>query len=668
MRNLLIEIGVEELPAEPLIKELKNIEKKWQKILKENRLETKFSFFYTPRRLVFWHPEFLEKQPDEIKEMFGPPLAIAYQNGEPTRACESFAKKCGVPISELETGEKNGKEVLYFKIREEGKTIHELLENMVLTFLKSLNFGKNMRWGEGKYNFIRPVRWVLALFGKENIPITIFGVKSRAETRPHRNALLNTLTVEKAGDYFCNLPKNGVIIKQSERELHIRYQIQQIERENDFKVEIDTNLLKEVIAITENPTSLVGTFEEKFLKLPSEVIITSMREHQRYFPVYKNGKLTNKFVFVSNALTDDFSQIILGNERVLRARLSDALFFHDNDLKRGLTTEGLNEIVFVKGLGTMQDKINRELQIAKFLGKQYNCEKMELLERAVSIAKADLTTEMVYEFTELQGIMGGYYAKQLGEAPEVVTAIYEQYFPNSENGELPSTVLSAIVAISYKLDLLFALFSIGHIPTGSRDPFGLRRAVNGILRIVLKHNLKFNFDEVLDNLVENYKQIDRKILKKFISERIINFYKDINPSIIKSVLEVENEILNIDAKIKAVTKFVEKDDFAENLSTFKRVANILKGIKNKVEVNPELFLDDAEKELYNYFQEIQAKNTQTFEEKLNDLFSIKPHLDNFFNKVMVNVEDKKIRQNRIALINIIYQEFLKISDIVKITV
>jgi glycyl-tRNA synthetase beta chain len=393
-----------------------------------------------------------------------------------------------------------------------------------------------------------------------------------------------------------------------------------------------------------------------------------MREHQRYFPVYKNGKLTNKFVFVSNALTDDFSQIILGNERVLRARLSDALFFHDNDLKRGLTTEGLNEIVFVKGLGTMQDKINRELQIAKFLGKQYNCEKMELLERAVSIAKADLTTEMVYEFTELQGIMGGYYAKQLGEAPEVVTAIYEQYFPNSENGELPSTVLSAIVAISYKLDLLFALFSIGHIPTGSRDPFGLRRAVNGILRIVLKHNLKFNFDEVLDNLVENYKQIDRKILKKFISERIINFYKDINPSIIKSVLEVENEILNIDAKIKAVTKFVEKDDFAENLSTFKRVANILKGIKNKVEVNPELFLDDAEKELYNYFQEIQAKNTQTFEEKLNDLFSIKPHLDNFFNKVMVNVEDKKIRQNRIALINIIYQEFLKISDIVKITV
>jgi len=669
-KPLLIEIGVEELPAVPLLKELKNIEKKWKDILDEYNFLTDFQFFFTPRRFVFWHREFLPQQPNQIKEQFGAPVQIAYKDGIPTKACEGFARKCGVSVEKLKTAQKNGKDVLYYKSEEVGKTLDSILEEIILKFLTSLNFGKSMRWGDGKYNFIRPIHSVISMFGDKNIPVTIFGIKSKNETFGHRTAKNQKIHLNHTGDYFCNLPKNGVMLKQKERELTILNQFEKLEQENNIKIEVNSDLLNEIVAITEEPTSLIGNFETQFLELPDEVVITSMREHQRYFPVYKNSKLTNQFIVVSNAYTKDFSKIVSGNERVLRARLSDALFFYKNDLKKGLIQDGLEKLIFVKGLGTMSNKIEREQKIALVLAKNYNFQNLDILERTINLAKTDLMSEMVYEFTELQGLMGSYYAEKLGEDPQIVTAIREQYFPNGESKDMPTTELSSIVAMSYKLDLLFGLFSIGHIPTGSRDPFGLRRAVNGILKISLDGNMRFNLDEVFEQVSKNYQDFDFKKLKDFFFERVLNFYTEINASIVKSVISVEKEILNIDKKIYAVNQITQNADFEKNLSTFKRVANILKdsNIQNMGEVKIELLTESAEITLFKEFEKIVQNQFTDYLSKLQTLFSLKPHLDNFFENVMVNTKEADIRENRKNLMAKMYLEFLEISDIKDISV
>jgi glycyl-tRNA synthetase beta chain len=667
--NFLIEIGVEELPAEPLLKELPNIEMKWKKELEKHFFSTNFQLFYTPRRIVLWHRDFPEKQRDQEVEMFGPPLQIAYKNGEPTKALNGFAKKCGVNIADLKTAEKGGKEVLYFKKLEEGKYLSEELQEMINSFIKSLNFGKSMRWGDGTHSFIRPVHSLLAVFGKDNLNIELFGIKSRMQTFGHRSAENRIIQIEHTGDYFCNLPKYGIMLKQSERELTIKEQFKKIEVNENVEIQIDKSLLDEVIAITEEPTSLFGTFDEKFLELPDEVIITSMKEHQRYFPVYKNGKLSNHFVVVSNALATDFSGIISGNERVLRARLSDALFFYHNDLKNGLVTEGLKKITFVEGLGSLADKIRRETRIAEILidNYDYNCNHKDLLFRSISLAKADLLSEMVYEFTELQGTMGGYYAEKLGEADEVVRAIREQYLPNSEGGRLPTSKLSAMVAFVNKIDTLLGLFSIGEQPTGSRDPFGLRRAVNGILRISIEYNFKFDLAHFYNvEVFQNYKGIKLEEIKKFFFERVYQHYKEINPSIVKAVLKVEEEVTEIDKKIRAVERIVKRDDFEENISTFKRVANILKNESEFETVNEFIFSEESEKVLYKKAMKVQRTKGDYFE-KLDALFSLKNELDNFFASVMVNSKDLEERNNRKALMNFIYSQFLEIADIKEIT-
>ncbi len=669
-KPLLIEIGVEELPAEPLLKELKNIEKKWKAVLEEFNLVTEFSFFYTPRRFVLWHREFLQKQPDQEREMFGPPVAIAFKDGEPTRACESFAKKCGVEISQLSRSEKNGKEVLYYSYTEEGHPLYNILEEMVLKFLISLNFGKSMRWASGEYNFIRPVHSVVSMLGSENIPINIFGVESKLESFGHRSADNPIIHLTHTGDYFCNLPKQGVMVKPKERELTILNQFEKLESAENIKIEIDEGLLHEVVAITEEPTSLLGSFDDKFLELPDEVIVTSMREHQRYFPVYKDGELTNRFVVVSNALTDDFSNVVAGNERVLRARLSDALFFYHNDLKNGLVADGLQKLVFVEGLGTMADKINREEVIAKYLAEQYKISELDVVERSVQFSKRDLMTEMVYEFTELQGLMGSYYADKLGENGEVVTALREQYLPDGESGEVPSTKISAVVAMSYKLDLLFGLFSIKHIPTGSRDPFGLRRAVNGVIRTALAHNFPFNIDDVFEALKDNYSEFEFAKLREFFFERVLHFYKDINPSVVKSVLSVESEILEIDKKVVAISEIVKDSNFEERLSTFKRVTNIIKDVElsSLSALNESILIESAEVELYSEFKRVRSLEFDNYQIKLETLFGLKPLLDSFFDSVMVNVDDSSVKENRQTLMGEIYREFTTVSDIKEITV
>jgi len=671
LKPLLIEIGVEELPAVPLLKKLNFIEKKYAEVLEQYSLLSEFEFYYSPRRLVMWHREFKLTQDDSVEEFFGAPLSIAYKDGEATPAAIGFAKKCGVTLEELSTAKKGDKEVLYYKKEIKGRASKDLLNEIINKWIKSLDFGKEMRWGTLHESFIRPVRWVNVLLNDQLVDVELFSVKSKKETYVHRSVSFEPIAISGAKEYFDVLKNGGVTLFQNERKKNILETFTQLEKENSVDIEVDEDLLAEVVAITENPTPLICSFDASFLRLPQEVIITSMKEHQRYFPVFQDKKLINKFCVVSNAYTDDFSKVMQGNERVLRPRLADALFFYDNDIKNGLSIKGLEKVTFFKGLGSVADKIKREEQIAQILFELYNIDaKKEDLLRAIHLAKADLMTEMVYEFTELQGIMGSYYAKEQGENDAVVTAIREQYLPNAEDSELPSTPLSAIVAMSLKLDTLLALFSINQIPTGSRDPFALRRAVNGIIRITNQYNFTFDLKKTLSILSQNYTNIELEKLEKFFLERIRNYYK-VNPSIIEAVLASgERELLKIGKKIEALNTLVQSDDFGEIFSTFKRVANITKDIDlaNDIKVDESLLVEQAEKELFEAFKNVTSKQYESYEEELDALFGLKPKLDTFFDNVMVNVEDEAIKNNRKALIAQIYKAILNIADIKEVSV
>lgn len=671
LKPLLIEIGVEELPAVPLLKELKNIEKKYVDILEKNSLLGEFEFYYTPRRLVIWHREFKTQQEDSVEEFFGAPIAVAYKDGEPTPAANGFAKKCGVSIDEISTATKGGKEVLYYKKDVKGKESIELLSEIINTWIKSLDFGKSMRWGSSSESFIRPIRWVNVLLGDELVGVELFGVRSKKETFVHRISNFNSLSISGAKEYFDILKEGGITLFQEQRREDILSDFASLEKDNGINIEVDADLLDEVVAITEHPTALLGSFDEEFLRLPPEVIITSMKEHQRYFPVFKDGKLLNKFVVVSNALTNDFSEVIEGNERVLRPRLADGLFFYDNDLKNGLSTDGLEKVAFFKGLGSVADKIQKEAKIADTLFDIYKIDaKKEDLNRAVNLAKADLTSEMVYEFTELQGLMGAYYALEQGEKEEVATAIREQYLPDGEDSALPSTPMSAIVAMSIKLDTLLALFSVNQIPTGSRDPFALRRAVNGLIRITSEYNMAFDIVETMKELASGYAVIDMQKLEGFFLERVKQYYK-VNPSIVEAVLASgEREIVAIGKKIAALDAIANAEGFSESFSTFKRVANITKDIdlSQDMSVDAKLFEDKAEEILFEAYKSVSIKVYDSYEEELDALLGLKPELDKFFEDVMVNAEDEAVKNNRKSLVASIYKSILNIADIKEVSV
>lgn len=676
LKPLLIEIGVEELPAVPLLKELSEIEKKWVTVLEKNALVGEFEFYYTPRRLVLWHREFKTRQDDRVEEFYGAPVEIAIKDGIPTPAALGFAKKCGVEFNQLSHAEKGGKEVLYYSRTVEGRSSSEILGEMVDQWIKSLSFGKSMRWGSNQESFIRPIRWVNVTLGEELVDTELFGVRSSSETYVHRISHFEAKKVDSIQHYFELLKAGSVDLYPQSRRESILNAFATLEKEYAITIEVDEDLLDEVVAITEHPTPLLGKFDENFLELPPEVIITSMKEHQRYFPVFKNGKLINAFVVVSNALCEDFSKVIEGNERVLRPRLSDALFFYRNDLKKGLSTAGLEKVVFMNGLGTLAEKIKREKVVASTIANLiYDNINPEHLNRAMELAKADLMSEMVYEFTELQGLMGHYYALALGESAEVATAIKEQYLPSGEDSALPSTMLSAIVAMAMKVDTLIGMFSIGEIPTGSRDPFALRRAVNGIIKIAVAHQIPLNFSTLIDQLASLYPEGKeyKKNIETFIIERLGGAYVGINPSIIQSVVakdsHVDLDILDIDSKIRAVAAIASSDSFIEAFSTFKRVSNILKdeAMDKGFHVNESLFENDAERTLFASAKTAIEADYATLEERLDALFALKAPLDNFFDNVMVNAEDLSVRTNRKALVGMIYAEIYSIADIKNIT-
>ena len=663
--KLLIEIGVEELPAIPLLKELPNISTKWSKILDEYGLKSDFSFFYTPRRLVLYHTKFLQKQKNHKAEFIGAPRDVAFKDGKLSQAGLSFLKKTGLSEAELCFKEIKGKEVLYYEKEIQGKESKELLEEMIKKFISCLNFGKSMRWKDNSFEFIRPIRSLAVLLGDDLVDMSIYGVKSAKTSFVHRSVSYEAFAFDDCDEYFKILQENFVILNQDERRKKILDDFKKLEEKYKIKIKEDSELLDEVVAITEYPSALIGSFEKEFLSLPSEVIINSMRENQRYFSVFKDGAFHNSFVVVSNAVCDDYNFIINGNERVLRARLSDAMFFYENDLKNKLQVQNLKKISYFEGLGTMYDKVQREKNLAKELCQIYKECKLDDVLSAVEYSKADLSTQMVYEFTDLQGIMGYHYAKKEGFKDEICLAILEQYLPKSENDILPSTQFSSIVALANKFDTLLSLFSINKIPSGTKDPYALRRAAIGVLKIIINLNINFKLDEFLQKVAPNYKNFDTKTLLTFILERLYSLY-NANASFIKAALSSKStDIVHLNSSINALIKLSKDENFNSYFDTFKRLANIIKNENTQLNIDENLLLEKEEKDLFSSFKKCKLDNSPY--ELLKELFELKEPIDKFFDNVMINVDDEKIKKNRQALIFNIYKSFLTVADIKEIS-
>ncbi|AFI02696.1 glycyl-tRNA synthetase subunit beta [Helicobacter pylori PeCan18] len=696
--ELLVEILVEELPAQALLNEYKEMPKKLHTLFDKRALEVgNIEIFYTPRRLCLLVKDFPLLTQETKEEFFGPPVKIACNHQDKTQGLNElglgFYQKLGLKDHQhFQTAFKNNKEVLYHAKIHAKEPTKDLIMPIVLEFLEGLNFGKSMRWGNVEKSFIRPIHNICVLFNGENfndIEVKEYGFKTKQATKVHRQEGFDFIQVDSPKAYFEVLEKNHVILDPKKREAKILQEIKELETKHRIIVEIDRDLLDEVVAITEYPSVLLGEFDKAFLKLPSEIITTSMKENQRYFAAFnqksqESPTLHNGFIVVSNAISKDKQKIIAGNQKVLKARLSDAVFFYENDLKKPLDNAPLESVVFVQGLGTLKDKMEREAIIAQYLTQKYASslnmpleKALELVGRAVRIAKADLLSEVVYEFSELQGIMGYYYALKQNENELVALSVKEQYLPASENAPLPSSVFSAIVALSLKLDSLFSLFSVGKIPSGSKDPFALRRLSFGLLKIVAHYGLEFDLKADLKNLFEKvgvYQSFDLEILEKFLLERFNNLI-DCNPSIIRSVLNTnERGIVKIIQKVKALKRFLDDPKNAQKkellFSAFKRLANINKDRNpdESSEFSISLFKESQEHVLFEAFNAIKTSAFESLDSKIEAYFGLHAPLEEYFKSVLVMDKDIEIQKNRKNFLWGVYQSFLEIGDIKEIAI
>ncbi|GAA9030493.1 glycine--tRNA ligase subunit beta [Helicobacter pylori] len=696
--ELLVEILVEELPAQALLNEYKEMPKKLHALFQKHALEVgNIEIFYTPRRLCLLVKDFPLLTQETKEEFFGPPVKIACNHQDKTQGLNAlglgFYQKLGLKDHQhFQTAFKSNKEVLYHAKIHAKEPTKDLIMSIVLEFLESLNFGKSMRWGNVEKSFIRPIHNICVLFNGENfndIEVKEYGFKTKQATKAHRQEGFDFIQVDSPKAYFEVLEKNHVILDPKKREAKILQEIKELETKHCIIVEIDRDLLDEVVAITEYPSALLGEFDKAFLKLPGEIITTSMKENQRYFATFnqksqESPTLHNGFIVVSNAINKDKQKIIAGNQKVLKARLSDAVFFYENDLKKPLDNAPLESVVFVQGLGTLKDKMEREAIIAQYLTQKYASslnmpleKALELVSRAVRIAKADLLSEVVYEFSELQGIMGYYYALKQNENELVALSVKEQYLPASENAPLPSSVFSAIVALSLKLDSLFSLFSVGKIPSGSKDPFALRRLSFGLLKIVAHYGLGFDLKADLKNLFEKvgvYQSFDLEVLEKFLLERFNNLI-DCNPSIIRSVLNTnERDIVKIIQKVKALKRFLDNPKNAQKkellFSAFKRLANINKD-RNPNESSEffiSLFKEPQEHALFEAFNAIKTSTFESLDSKIEAYFGLHAPLEEYFKSVLVMDKDIEIQKNRKNFLWGVYQSFLEIGDIKEIAI
>lgn len=697
MEKLLFEIGTEEIPAKFMPGILKQLKELAAAKMQELRIPFEdITVYGTPRRMAFIADGVAETQADVVVEAKGPSVKIAYVSGAPSKAAQGFARGQGVDVKDLVVRDN----YVYAVKHLAGQPVVELLPGLLMDILTSLSFPKTMRWADYEFRFVRPIRWMVALFGDQIIPVEICGVKSGKFSMGHRfmqqslkaaaesqgllsaalskvgNKVYSALAgvkgaveIPSAGDYKKVMYDNFVMVDQDERRALILQQIKDLAAQNGGEAEINEDLLEEVNYLVEWPTALCGKFEEKFLSLPKECIITPMREHQRYFPVLdEDGNLLNKFITVRNGGSEHLDIVTHGNERVLRARLSDAEFFFNEDRATKLEDrlEKLKTVSFQEGLGNMYDKSERLVKMAEMLRFAINTPvDEEELRRCALLCKTDLVTGMVIEFTELQGVMGREYALLDGEKPEVATGIFEHYLPRFAGDALPATTIGRIVGIGDKLDNICATFSRGLAPTGSQDPYALRRQALGVINILLDANYHISLAKIiagtlylLDIKPEETGKLVPQIME-FFKQRLRNLLMDqgIRYDVIDAVFadKRNDDMVDLAVRCKALAAYVEAGNAEPLVQVSVRVSNLCKKIEKEVAISGALFKDESENKLH---EVIAAVSKEIIPEiVLYDYAAvlkagekvIEP-VNTFFDNVMVMDEDENVKNNRLAML------------------
>lgn len=684
-KDLLLEIGTEEIPAKFMPGALAQLENAAKAKLADLRISHgEVRAVGTPRRLAVLIKAVVEKQADKHSENKGPSVKIAFgQDGAPTKAALGFARGQGVDPTALVT--KDG--YVYAVVQETGRPVAELLPAFFTDLVNGLSFPKSMRWGSLDMRFVRPIRWIVALFGSDVVSFTLPGVTSGRTTRGHRFLGQSEIEITAVEDYFARLNENFVMVDQDVRRRVIKEQIETLAVSRGGTANIDQELLEEVVYLVEYPTALCGSFEEKYLSLPPEAIITPMREHQRYFPVTgKDGKLLPLFITVRNGGAEHIEIVQHGNERVLKARLADARFFFEEDQKVPLAgrVEKLKSIVFQEGLGTLYDKVLRLERLSVGLGQMlsFSQDELTVASRSAHLAKADLVTGMVYEFTELQGIMGREYARLSGERPEVAEAIFEHYLPRFAGDILPQTAAGRLISIADKMDNIVATFSRGLIPTGSQDPYALRRQALGIVHILINAKYHVSLAAVAGQAMDLLAITDGEQRSKLLTE-IQEFFR----LRLKNILAEENlrydmvdavlaagvdDIYDTWLRAKAIAVDGGTIAMQKAVQALVRVGNLAKNAGSEA-VDANLFSVEAEHNLYKAYLDAQTAIKGYQEEKnyqaiFSVLAAMAAPIDAFFGAVMVMVEDTAVKNNRLALLKAISELSAQTADLTKIVV
>ena len=682
-KKLLFEIGTEEIPARFIAKTKADMKGYLEKTLKELHIEYKsIELKCTPRRFVVIIDELAENQATVEEELKGPAKKIAFdENNNPSKALLGFLKGKDISPEEVYFKTVGKDEYAHIKLTKEGQAVKGLLKDIFEGMIKSTTFPKSMRWGGKNIRFVRPIRYFVCLMDEEVIDFEIEGIKTGNITKGHRFLGSSEIVINTPDEYEAKLKENFVILDDEQRKALILEQCKAVADSLGGTLMMDEDLLEEVNYIVEYPTAFYGEFEKSYLSLPKEAIITPMKEHQRYFPVLDaDGKLLNKFITVRNGDSYAIDNVKRGNEKVLDARLSDALFFYHEDTKKPLEAyvERLDTIVFQQKLGTILDKTKRIQNLSEKIAKALALT-LPNLDRAAYLSKADLTTAMVFEFTELQGIMGRYYANLSNEPSEVAQAIYEHYLPRFAGDELPSTNEGIILALSDRLDSVAGFFAIGIQPTGSQDPYALRRQALGILNIMMEKKLDVRLFDLLDLALENFdfedmdKQSVKSDLMSFFELRLKNLFTDmgIRYDVVDAIINIEDSNpFDLLIRAKDLDAWVKNNSVTEALQTFSRISNISKeAIAGKVD--EALFAHDSEAKLNTAYNSIKAEveamlARREYVKALELLISIKDSVDAFFDSVMIMDENMDIRANRLAMLSNIRTTMESVADLSKI--
>jgi len=684
-KELFIEIGTEEIPAEFLNKTLRDMEELIRKELTGSRIPFgAIRTLATPRRLVVLVSNVAEKQQEQIIEKLGPAKRVSFdEQGTPTKAALGFARGQGLEINELETIVTDKGEYLCARKKIAGEETAALLPAMVPKFILSIPFQKSMRWSNLEIRFARPIHWIVALFGADIVPFKMENLASGNKSFGHRFMSPKPFAVKSFRDYMSKSKKKYLVVDQDERKKMILAEVEKAAQSVNGKPMIEEDLLEEVNYLVEFPSAVCGSFDASYLELPKDVLTTTMMSHQKYFPVLDgDDKLMPYFITINNTVARDPSVVARGNEKVIRARLADAKFFFKEDSKLPLDQhfEKLHKVVFHSQLGTSYEKVMHFRQLADYLSARIDSSLAAKVDRAALLTKADLETQMVYEFPELQGIMGREYALIQGEDPVVAKAIYEHYLPTSAGGELPQTGVGAILSIADKVDTIVGFFGIGQIPTGTADPYALRRQALGVINIVLEKGWQLDLPALLDKsisiLADKFKKPADEIRKE-----VIEFFRarfenqlisqghpyDVVDAVLSTGLTDFGRSLR---KINAMEAFKSHPDFEPLAIAFKRVVNILKNFLGGP-VDPAVFASPEESALYQAYNEIRDNaialtDKEDYESALVELARLRKPVDAFFESVLVMDPDEKVRANRLSMLAEISRLIYRIADFSKI--